>query len=80
LILDTTYLLPLARIAVDTDLLEAMAKGKTDIKLGDATVNPISIFELQAKAARLMMPVKFTVEAVEAMLTAFRVSLSTTLR
>ena len=36
-------------------------------------MNSISIFELQAKAARLMIPAKFTVEAVEAILTAFRV-------
>jgi len=73
LILDTTYLLPLARIAIDTDLLEAMAKGKTDITLDEVSVNSISIFELQAKAAKLMIPAKFTIKAVEAILTAFKV-------
>jgi len=38
LILDTTYLLPLARIAIDTDLLEAIAKGKADIKLEEKPI------------------------------------------
>jgi PIN domain nuclease of toxin-antitoxin system len=74
LILDTTYLLPLARIAIDTDLLAAIAKGKADLKLEEVAVSLISIFELQAKAAKLMMPAKFTVEAIEAILTAFRVN------
>jgi len=33
----------------------------------------ISIFELQAKAAKLMIPAKLTIKAVEAILVAFRV-------
>jgi hypothetical protein len=33
LILDTTYFLPLAQISVDTDLLAAVAKKKTDLRL-----------------------------------------------
>lgn len=73
MILDTTYLLPLARIAIDTDLLEAVAKGKVDVTLEEVSVNLISIFELQAKAAKLTVPAKFTVKSVEAILTAFRV-------
>jgi len=73
LILDTTYLLPLARIAIDTDLLEAIAKGKTYVKLEEVAVSLISIFELQAKAAKLMIPAQSTIKAVEAILVAFRV-------
>jgi len=73
LILDTTYLLPLAQIAVDADLLGAVAKGKADLKFEEVTISLISIFELQAKAAKLMIPAKSTVKAVEAILTAFRV-------
>jgi len=73
LILDTAYLLPLARIAIDTDLLGAVAEGRTDLKIEEVGINLISIFELQAIAAKLMIPVKFTVKAVDAILTAFRV-------
>jgi len=73
LILDTTYLLPIARIAIDNDLLEAMVKGKADLKLEEVIVSLISLFELQAKAAKLMIPAKFTVKAIEAILTTFRV-------
>ena len=73
MILDTAYLLPLARIAIDTDLLGAVAEGRTDLKIEEVGINLISIFELQAIAAKLMIPVKFTVKAVDAILTAFRV-------
>lgn len=73
MILDTTYLLSLARIDIDTDLLQAMARGKTDVNLEEISINLISIFELQAKAAKLGIPAKFIVKATEAMLKAFRV-------
>jgi len=73
LILDTTYLLPLARINVDTDLLRAIADRKVSWKLEDVTVSMISIFELQAKAAKLMVPTEFVVDAVKAIFGAFNV-------
>ena len=73
MILDTTYLLPLARISVDTDLLRAIAEGKVGWKLEEVTVSMISIFELQAKAAKLMVPAEFVVDAVEAIFRAFKV-------
>jgi PIN domain nuclease of toxin-antitoxin system len=73
LILDTTYLLPLALIQIDTDLLRAIAERKVDLKLEEITVNMISIFELQAKAAKLMVPAKFVVEAVKAISIGFKV-------
>jgi predicted nucleic acid-binding protein len=73
LILDTTYLLPLARINVDTDLLRAIADRKVSWKLEDVTVSMISIFELQAKAAKLMVPTEFVVDAVKAIFGAFDV-------
>ena len=73
MILDTTYLLPLAQIAVDTDLLAAVAKKNTDLRLENIVVSLISIFELQAKAAKLKVPSKSTVRAVDAILSAFRV-------
>ena len=73
MILDTTYLLPLARINVDTDLLRAIADRKVSWKLEDVTVSMISIFELQAKAAKLMVPTEFVVDAVKAIFGAFNV-------
>ena len=73
MILDTTYFLPLAQIAVDTDLLAAVAKKRTDLKLEDISLSLISIFELQAKAAKLNVPAKSVVRAVDAILSAFRV-------
>jgi predicted nucleic acid-binding protein len=66
-------LLPLAQIAVDTDLLAAVAKKKTYLKLEDIGVSLISVFELQAKGAKLNVPAKSTIRAVDAILSAFRV-------
>ncbi len=73
MILDTTYLLPLAQIAVDTDLLAAVAKRKTDFKIEDISVSLISIFELQAKGAKLDVPAKSVIRAVDAITSAFHV-------
>jgi PIN domain nuclease of toxin-antitoxin system len=66
-------LLPLAQIAVDTDLLAAIAKRTTDTKLEDLSVSLISIFELQAKAAKLKIPAKAVIRAVDAIISAFQV-------
>ncbi len=73
MILDTTYLLPLAQIAVDTDLLAAVANRKTDFKLEDISVSLISVFELQAKGAKLNVPASSIIRAVDAIMSAFRV-------
>lgn len=73
MILDTSYLLPLAQIAVDRDLLAAVAKKETDLKLEEISVSLVSLFELQAKGAKLNVPAKSTIRAVDAILSAFRV-------
>lgn len=73
MILDTTYFLPLAQIAVDTDLLAAVAKKKTDLKFEDISLSLISLFELQAKAAKVQVPAKSTIRAIDAILSAFRI-------
>ena len=74
MIIDTLYLLPLARIGVRTDLLKAIVEGKTEnIDLKDLKVSLISIFELQAKAAKLGVPSRDTVKAISVILKAFRV-------
>lgn len=72
MIIDTTYLLPLARIAIDTDLLEAIARGRANLKFEEIAINSISIFELQAKAARLSVPAEFVIKAVEVITNSFR--------
>jgi PIN domain nuclease of toxin-antitoxin system len=63
----------LAQIAVDTDLLATVAKKKTHVNLEDISVSLISLFELQAKAAKLKIPAKSTIRAVDAILTGFRI-------
>ena len=73
MILDTTYFLPLAQIAVDADLLAAVAKKKTNLKIEDISLSLISIFELQAKGAKLNVPAKSTIRAVDAIVSAFRI-------
>jgi predicted nucleic acid-binding protein len=73
MILDTTYLLPLARIDIDTDLLKASIEGKTNIKIEEIEINLISLFELQAKAVKLGIASDVVSEAFEAIFKAFRV-------
>ena len=73
MIIDTTYLLPLARIKIDKDLLRAIADEKVKLSFEDIRINEISIFELQAKAAKLMIPAKFVIEAIETILKAFKI-------
>ena len=65
MILDTTYLLPLAGIGVDTDLLKAVFEDKAKLRLEDFSVSLISILELQAKAAKLKVPVSTALSAVK---------------
>jgi PIN domain nuclease of toxin-antitoxin system len=43
------------------------------MKFEDVTVSLVSILELQAKAARLNVPAKSTIKAIDAILSAFRV-------
>ena len=75
MIIDTTYLLPLARIGVETDLLRAVVEGRVrrDVSLRNLKVNLISLFELQAKAAKLGVPPRTIVEAINVILRSFQV-------
>ena len=73
MILDTTYLLPLARIEIDTDLLREIAEGRTKIRFEDIIISQISIFEMQAKAAEFGIPPPCVIEAVEAIEKPFRI-------
>jgi len=65
MILDTTYLLPLARIGVKTDFLRAVADGKVNVDLSDLKISLISIFEMQAKASSLNIPPGYVAEAID---------------
>lgn len=74
MILDTTYVLPLAKIGIDTDVLLAVAEKRTSLKLDEITVSLISIFELQAKAAKLRVPADVVSQSIEAILENFEVT------
>ncbi len=73
MIIDTTYLLPLSRIGIDTDLLKAIDDGKTDLRIEEIKISLISIFELQAKAAKFKVPASNVIKAIEVISTAFRI-------
>ncbi len=73
MILDTTYILPLARIGIDTDVLLAIAEKRTSLKLDEISVSLISIFELQAKAAKLRVPAEAVSRSIKTILDNFEV-------
>ena len=75
MIIDTTYLLPLAKIGVKTDLLRAVVEGRIrrEVSLQNLKVNLISLFELQAKAAKLGVPPRNVAEAIDVILRSFQV-------
>jgi predicted nucleic acid-binding protein len=53
LIIDTTYLLPLVGISVDSDLFSAMDKKAVKFNLDNTIISQISLFEIQAISAKL---------------------------
>ena len=76
MIVDTTYLLPLARIDIETDLLWALAKKKIPmnrLSFEEIQINSISIFELQAKAAKLKVSPEYVLAAIEEISKSFTV-------
>ncbi|MEL9991206.1 MAG: PIN domain-containing protein [Thermoproteus sp.] len=73
MIIDTTYILPLAGVEVKRDLLKAIVEGKTDLRLGDLGVSLASVLELQAKAAKLGVPAQRVVRAIRAVFSTFDV-------
>ena len=75
MILDTTYLLPLSRIEVDTDLLRAISERRItqELTFENIALSSISIFELQAKAAKLGVDPEHVSKAVSSIEENFRV-------
>ncbi|MHB1830446.1 MAG: PIN domain-containing protein [Candidatus Micrarchaeaceae archaeon] len=65
MILDTTYILPIAKIDIDTDLLTLIEEGKVQLSLDDVKISLISLFELQARVAKYRMQPKLAVDAVD---------------
>lgn len=73
MIIDTTYLLPLAKVGVDSDLLRAIAERRVNLRFDEIGVSLISIFELQAKAAKLHIPSDVVNSSIKIILGAFAV-------
>jgi predicted nucleic acid-binding protein len=76
MIIDTTYLLPLARIEVDTDLLRSLAEkriSEDQLRFEDIQINSISLFEMQAKAAKLGVKAEYVLDAIEAISKSFKI-------
>lgn len=73
MIIDTTYLLRLSGLEIKTDLLGAIDSGKIPISFEDIGVSLISLFELQAKVAKLNLPAKLAIDAIDAINEEFRV-------
>ena len=76
MILDTSYFLPLAKIEVSADLLLAIAENRTPpdrLSFDLVTLNSISLFELQAKAAKLGINTASVIEAIGAISRQFRI-------
>jgi len=66
-ILDTIYLFPLVGVAVKNDLLRAIVEGRVkSITLDDLAISQISLFEIQAKSAKLRIPVERVIRAIRA--------------
>jgi len=76
MILDTSYFLPLARIDINSDLLLAIAEKKVSserISLDRIGLNSISIFELQAKAAKLGVKTEYVTKAIGTISNVFKI-------
>ena len=65
MIIDTTYLLRLASLEIKTDLLTAIDDGIISVSFADIGVSMISLFELQAKVAKLGLPSKLAIDAID---------------
>ncbi|MHB1709260.1 MAG: PIN domain-containing protein [Thermoplasmataceae archaeon] len=73
MILDTTYLLPVVGIDVETDLFNAIEDRAVDIDLSSISISLISIFEIQAKSAKLGISWEIVSEAVDELLNRFKI-------
>ncbi len=73
MIIDTTYLLPLSGLEIETDLLVAIDSEKSILTFEDIGVNEISLFELQAKIAKLQLNPRLAIHAINTINREFRI-------
>jgi PIN domain nuclease of toxin-antitoxin system len=73
MIIDTTYLLSLSSLEISTDLLAAIDNERSILTFEDIGVSMISLFELQAKIAKLHLNPKLAIDAINAINSDFRV-------
>ncbi len=73
MIIDTTYLLSLAKAEIEADLLTSIDDGEIEIPASEIRISMISLFELQAKAAKIKLPAKFAIDAIEAIKASLKV-------
>ena len=73
MILDTTYFLPMVGIGIEPDILRACLNGRTKFSIDDVRLSLISVFELQAKAAKLRVGAERVAKGVRAILQIFDV-------
>lgn len=73
IVLDTTYFLPIVGIGVKSDFFLALEKREISVDPQDIYLNEITLFELQAKAAKLGVPPQRVSQGIDAIIEAFNV-------
>ncbi len=73
MIIDTTYLLPLVGIEVKNNLLAHLNDSDLRLQPEDLNISLISVFEVQAKCARLKIPEKVVAIGLDAILNGFTI-------
>ncbi|MHB8361496.1 MAG: PIN domain-containing protein [Thermoplasmataceae archaeon] len=73
MILDTTYLLPIVGIEVEADLFDAIENTRKPVDFNSISISLISIFEIQAKTAKLGISWEITSQAVDELMKKFEI-------
>lgn len=73
IVLDTTYFLPIVGIKVKSDFFLALEKNEVFVDPRNIHLSEITLFELQAKTAKLGVPPKRVSEGIKAIREAFSV-------
>lgn len=75
MIIDTMYLFPLIGMDFKNDLLRAICEDKVGnrINIDDLKINLISLFELQAKASKMNIPVEYVVKGLTVIVKSFTI-------
>ena len=73
IVLDTTYFLPIVGIGVKHDFFSALERNEIFVDPREIYLSEITLFEIQAKAAKLGVPPRRVAEGIEAIKEAFNV-------